>query len=122
LENGFLGRPTLTLQLQGTIPKLRSWPGSRLEKTGAQIETHGRHGERGHQPDTAKQGDQCEGMGIGLSLRSFTLKNVGDKRIHGNLLIEIAITLLLYRFSSFSRGQKTASPEPVVIRGNLRAI
>jgi hypothetical protein len=49
-------------------------------------------------------------MGIGLSLRSFARKDVGNDRVHGNLLIEIDITLLDYRFRSFSRGKKTASP------------
>jgi hypothetical protein len=49
-------------------------------------------------------------MGIGLSLRSFARKDVGNDRVHGNLLIEIDITLLDYRFRSFSQGKKTASP------------
>jgi hypothetical protein len=37
-------------------------------------------------------------------------KDVGNDRIHGNLLIEIDISLLDYRFRSFSHGKKTASP------------
>jgi hypothetical protein len=65
------------------------------EETGAQIETHGSHAERSHQPDTAQQNDQRKGMGIGLSLRSFARKNIGNERIHVDLLIENPATLLV---------------------------
>jgi hypothetical protein len=48
------------------------WASVPLSKEpGAQIETHGSHRKRRHQPDTAQQHDQCKRVRLGLSLRGF---------------------------------------------------
>jgi hypothetical protein len=84
------------------------WPSqpARSEKSGAQVETQGNHGETREQTNTAKQRYQCEGLSISPRFGSFAHKNVCNKRIHGNLLIGIGSMLIGHRFKRLSRDKK----------------
>jgi hypothetical protein len=73
-----------------TLREVAHGTGLRSEESRAQVETQGSHSETGEQTGTAKQRDQSEGMNLSPRSGSFAHKNVRNKRIHGNLLIEMA--------------------------------